>query len=521
MNVAGQEMKALNITKSSALPPSSLGTDVPPKEAIAFFARKKLKVGFDYKAVWREEHAKAFTVAGVARTAILQSVKDALQKAITEGRTYQQFKKELTPILQSAGWQAGGAEKPTRLKLIYDTNMRTSRAAGQWQRIQRTKGATPYLLYQLGPSEVHRPEHVKWDGTLLPVDDPWWSTHMPPNGWGCKCHVIPQTSAMAERAGGPTKAPPIEYVKWLNKKTGIAESVPKGIDPGWDYNAGEVTLPPDLVQPQFKPQPIKTQPIENWDKNDPMAPSGKFDKETLLANVEAITKALSEGSIDADAQREVRRQLNALLIDNGLQPGDLVFGKKSRGAINQPAEIWGTWVKGAYYAHNGEILIQKDQWRSMLLYLRGASNQDRGYRTLVHEAVHGSAPVRSELVGAGPGTKLDAVVSLIEEVSTDILAAHIIGTELTIANVDKHLGYKQQIKTVASIIATASDGRISQEQALESIKASAFNMRKIGAKEIQTGYEFIYAFADGLELPGATDEETQAFRNRFAAEVTK
>ena len=39
-------------------------------------------------------------------------------------------------------------------------------------------------------------------GTLLPVDDPWWQTHYPPNGWGCKCWVRQVSRREAERLGG-------------------------------------------------------------------------------------------------------------------------------------------------------------------------------------------------------------------------------------------------------------------------------------------------------------------------------
>ncbi|MHB1350107.1 MAG: hypothetical protein ACYCYR_09565 [Desulfobulbaceae bacterium] len=45
-----------------------------------------------------------------------------------------------------------------------------------------------------------------------------------------------------EEAGGPypirTTAPPAEYYEWTNKKTGEMHMVPKGIDPGFDYNPG-------------------------------------------------------------------------------------------------------------------------------------------------------------------------------------------------------------------------------------------------------------------------------------------
>lgn len=152
---------------------------------------------------------------------------------------------------------------PRRLRVIYETNLRTARAAGQWERIQDAKDALPYLLYTLGPSREHRPEHVKWHGTLLPADDPWWNDHMPPNGWGCKCRVrpvsqreyarlqdtgvqapptaetqLPGGSRTAAKVPVQTTAPPSPTVPWENTRTGETIQVPVGIDPGWDYNPG-------------------------------------------------------------------------------------------------------------------------------------------------------------------------------------------------------------------------------------------------------------------------------------------
>ena len=127
---------------------------------------------------------------------------------------------------------------PRRLKTIYRANLRTARAAGQWERIQRTTATHPYLLYELGPSEEHRPEHVAWAGTLLRADDPWWRTHYPPNGWGCKCRVRQVSRREAERLGGVTARPASPTREWTNKRTGDTMRVPRGIDPGWDHNPG-------------------------------------------------------------------------------------------------------------------------------------------------------------------------------------------------------------------------------------------------------------------------------------------
>ena len=34
-----------------------------------------------------------------------------------------------------------------------------------------------------------REEHLALVGTIRPIEDPWWDTHMPPSAWNCKCSV--------------------------------------------------------------------------------------------------------------------------------------------------------------------------------------------------------------------------------------------------------------------------------------------------------------------------------------------
>lgn len=169
-----------------------------PRDALRFFREKKLRPSFSYLDVAAEEHALEFTVAKSAQFDILRDVSAALEEHLREGGTLRSFERQLTPILQKKGWwgrrkvtdpETGETVRaqlgsPRRLRTIFKANMRSARAAGQWERIQRTKRTHPFLLYRLGPSENHRPEHVAWDGTLLPVDHTFWHDHMPPNGWG-------------------------------------------------------------------------------------------------------------------------------------------------------------------------------------------------------------------------------------------------------------------------------------------------------------------------------------------------
>ena len=214
------------------------GPAVLPREAIAFLRAKGLKPSRHWLSVWREEHASAFTVAQMTRQGLLRQTHRELQRVLRKGETFESFQQRLQPWLEAKGWAptGRGGDIPKRLRRIYHTNLRTAHLAGQWDRIQRTKSLLPWLVYGLGPSEVHREQHAAWAGLCLRVDDPFWRTHMPPNGWGCKCWVR-QVAEPPE--GATTKAPLIETRPWTNPATGETVHVPRGIDPGWDYNAAE------------------------------------------------------------------------------------------------------------------------------------------------------------------------------------------------------------------------------------------------------------------------------------------
>lgn len=352
-----------------------------PKDALDYFNAKVHLPGFDYRDVWREEHAHAFTVAKATQMDVLTDIRGALKDALADGKTLRQFEKELTPTLQAKGWwgkkdmvdpETGDTVtaqlgSPRRLKTIYRANMRTARAAGQWQRAERTKKALPYMLYELGPSREHREEHVAWHGTLLPIDDPWWESHMPPNGWGCKCRVRQVSRIEAERlktkgvpaadraqeidpeTGLPTgrrvkrtapvktTAPKTEYVDWKNKRTGQVEQVPAGIDPGWDTNPGKVrqqNLENVLAgKIDGMPEPARDVAVKD------LASSGRFGRwvDTVLERKQARGETQIIGAVKGHvrsfvAKQGVTMETNVIMIDDkGLMhsAGDK---KNSRGA---------------------------------------------------------------------------------------------------------------------------------------------------------------------------------------------
>jgi hypothetical protein len=242
--------------------------NVQPQEAIRFFGDKLPRESNDWREVWQEEHARAFTVARSAGRDILGDIRSAVDDAIGKGQSFDDFKKNLTPVLQAKGWWGKAQERDPqtgemvtvrlgstrRLATIYDTNISMAFAAGRWERINRVKDGRPYLMYDHLEGQAHpRLLHASWDGITLPVDDPWWRTHYPPNGWHCHCSVISLSQAQYDRMkiSGTikTQAPAEDLRDWTNKRTGQTIKAPNGVDPGFAYNVGvahmrESTPPP-------------------------------------------------------------------------------------------------------------------------------------------------------------------------------------------------------------------------------------------------------------------------------------
>ncbi|CAM5764705.1 phage minor head protein [Bosea minatitlanensis] len=220
-----------------------------PKPVVEYFDRRPSRPSFRWDEVAPREHALAFTVARTAGFDVLDDIRTATRKAVVDRIPFAQFRDELVPLLKAKGWwgekrvidpRTGETTKVQvgslrRLDLIYDANIRSAEAAGDWARIQRVKDALPWLEYLTSTSERKRPLHLSWVGTTLPVDDPWWSTHYPPNGWRCKCRV---RSRAVPREGAQLTRPPLNPRPWTNRTTGESRLVPAGIDPGWDNNPG-------------------------------------------------------------------------------------------------------------------------------------------------------------------------------------------------------------------------------------------------------------------------------------------
>lgn len=240
-----------------------------PRDALEYFRSKGLAPAlrrFDYRDIWQEEHARNFVVAKAMQDDILNMIRVELDRSFAEGRTMEQFQQDLAPRLIKAGWWGRSIERDTvtgelkdvrlgsmhRLKVIYDTNMRTAYAAGLWSRIQRSKDFLPYLEYHQIDRPSKRDEHNVFDGIILHVDHPIWRRIFPPNGWFCGCSTRPFNDRTLERAGkrlttDAELAERIVHYQRLNRRSGQVEDAIEGLDPAFDSNPGHAWL--DIVDP--------------------------------------------------------------------------------------------------------------------------------------------------------------------------------------------------------------------------------------------------------------------------------
>lgn len=243
--------------------PEALPFDLPPREAVEYFRRKGLRPSWAWEDVYAEEHARVFTVAKAMQIDVLEDIRTAVDRAIAEGTTLAEFRRELTPQLQERGWWGRQSRRdprtgedevvqlgsPRRLRTIYEANLRSAYAAGRWEQIERTVTARPYLRYVALLDGATRPQHRAWHDVIRPADDPWWQAHFPPNGWGCRCSVQQLSERDLQRFGlrvSPA-APPVVTREWTNPRTGERRRVPAGIDPGWEHHPGRASAAARLL----------------------------------------------------------------------------------------------------------------------------------------------------------------------------------------------------------------------------------------------------------------------------------
>lgn len=248
---------------------------MPPRDAVAYFESKGYQLTFDWKDMWQEAHARAFTVTSVAKLDVLKDIRGALDTALKEGKTEKWFTRQLEPVLREKGWwgtridvdEHGNAKKvrmgsPSRLALIFRQNMQTAYNAGRYRQQLANAVNAPIWVLLAVLDEKTREAHAAYHETAYEATDPIWLVLYPPNGWGCRCRVVAMGRKAAERAGYTVQTGELVWkeVETVNRDTGEVEQRKVGglrfakggekytvyTGTGFSYNPGAASFGTDM-----------------------------------------------------------------------------------------------------------------------------------------------------------------------------------------------------------------------------------------------------------------------------------
>ena len=165
-------------------------------EALQFAQSRKVVLPDEFYALDLKTRQLATTVSFLSSIEQIKSVIHSVNKAIANGTTFEQFKKDV------AG--SGIKLSDNYLDLVFRQNVQTAYSHGRWQQQQRNKDKKPYLMYSAIDDVRVRPTHLALNGVIRHIDDPFWHRYYPSWAFRCRCTTIALSEKQAEKRGGVT-----------------------------------------------------------------------------------------------------------------------------------------------------------------------------------------------------------------------------------------------------------------------------------------------------------------------------
>lgn len=216
-----------------------LGKPLKFEEAIEYFKDKLPVNSKEFYKISEEYKALAFTISGYSQIQILKKFHDVLLKAIEDGTTMEQFKKDMNEFLEAKGYMGITNFQADN---IFRTNAQTAYAVGHYKQMTNptVMKLRPYWQYDAVNDNKTRLSHRAMDGRVYRADDPIWDTWYPPNGYRCRCGIRTLSERQIKQQG--------LKVETEMPKAGVVNGVFVNIlpDHNFDTNPAKVAFKPDL-----------------------------------------------------------------------------------------------------------------------------------------------------------------------------------------------------------------------------------------------------------------------------------
>ncbi|MDR2835949.1 MAG: minor capsid protein [Bacteroidales bacterium] len=142
------------------------------------------------------------------------------------------------------------------LRTEYNQAISGATSAARWSDFEKNSDIMPNLEYQTAGDDFVRMEHALLNGIIKPMNDSFWDSNYPPNGWNCRCEAIQIPNSLGY-VTPPSETPEIHIPEMFRTnlaKTGLI--FPKGSAyysgiPKSELRRAIAYLPPKNVYQEF------------------------------------------------------------------------------------------------------------------------------------------------------------------------------------------------------------------------------------------------------------------------------
>lgn len=179
------------------------------EEAVRWFITKTVVNRATWDTLTEAAQKRAFTVSGVQNAHVLQTVFDSLERAIAEGRSLKQFKRDVEQVLRKE-WGGSVKNPGFRIETIYRTNVQSALNAGRLHQLRQPDVVKSRPIWVFDALMDGRTSSIciRLSGIARPNTDPWWKTHIPPMHFNCRSKI------KGKRRGKVKLTPPSELPEY-------------------------------------------------------------------------------------------------------------------------------------------------------------------------------------------------------------------------------------------------------------------------------------------------------------------
>jgi SPP1 gp7 family putative phage head morphogenesis protein len=163
--------------------------------ALQLLKRKTVIPAKVFKAASAWIKSIAFSVQRLEDLNAIRLIKESIKSSIDSGVVFRDWKNMVLPdIFKKAGYIRSKALEltPWHLETIFRTNQASVYNSARFENFMRDRNVAA-IEYRAVLDDRTRPEHESLDGFIAPKDAPIWGSIYPPNGYNCRCTVVPVT----------------------------------------------------------------------------------------------------------------------------------------------------------------------------------------------------------------------------------------------------------------------------------------------------------------------------------------